>query len=159
MNYGIIVPTLDMNQLAYETISIINREIASGSKDDYRIFFEELVPRCIDPACAVMNITEIFSYDGILISTTLDNTKLSLKTLGNIKRYFYVWDLEFLRNRKDYIDNIQIYRNPNIELIARSNDCAKAIKNYCGRTPSMIMPNFSFQEIKKHMETNNERVA
>jgi hypothetical protein len=159
MNIGIIIPSLDMNQLAYEVISTINRTIAAGDKNDYRIFFEELVPKCIDPICSVMNITEIFSYDGILISTTLDNTKLALKALGNVDRYFYIWDLEFLRNRKDYLNNISVYRNPKTKIIARSNDQATAIKNYCGITPQLIMPNLNFNEIMKVSEKKNERMA
>ena len=156
MNFGIIIPSLDTNQLAYEAITNINKEIIlNKSKDDFRIFFEELSPRCIDCLCAVMNITELFSYTGTLISTNLNNTQLAIKTIGKINKFFYIWDLEFIRNSRNYTQNVSIYRNSNIKLIARSNEHSIAIKNYCGREPELIMPDLSFKMIKKYLENTN----
>ena len=140
MNIGIILNSLDNNQLAVETILSINSEINNQSKDDYRIFFENINLRVFEPTCAVMNISEIFNYTGILISTTLSNTKLALKTTGDIQRIFYVWDLEWLRREKNYLDNLAVYRNPNIKLVTRSADYAQMIQNYTNRAVDLILP-------------------
>lgn len=154
-NIGIILPNLEMNQLAFETIYTINKEIASNNGYDYRIFFEDLSARCIDPMCATMNSSEVHSYDGLLISTTLDNTRTSLKAIGKIERAFFVWDLEFVRNEKNYIENLKIYRDPRIKLIARSEDHAKVLMNYSNRKADLIMPKLSLERIKNEFKRSD----
>lgn len=154
-NIGIILPNLEMSQLSFETIYTINKEIASNNGYDYRIFFEDLSARCIDPMCATMNSSEIHSYDGLLISTTLDNTKASLRTVGKVERVFLVWDLEFIRGQNNYIENIKIYRDPRIKLVARSIDHAKVIANYTNRMADMIMPKLSLERIRNELTRSN----
>lgn len=147
MNIGIILPSLDANQLAFETILSINTILSNGTKNDYRIFFENLSPKIIQPLCSIMNITELWHYNGLLITTTLENTKLAIKAIADTKIVFIVWDLEWLRGHNNYIDNISIYRNPNIILLARSKDHAKIIENYCGRRPNGIIESLNFEEL------------
>lgn len=154
-NIGIILPNLEMNQLAFETIYAINKEIASNNGYDYRIFFEDLSARCIDPMCATMNSSEVHSYDGLLISTTLDNTKTALRAVGKIERVFLVWDLEFVRNPSNYIENMKIYRDPRIKLVARSTDHAKVLANYINRNADMIMPKLSLERIKNELKRSD----
>lgn len=153
-NIGIIINRTSMNQLAYESIYTINKEILTGSEYDYRIFFENLDATCISPMCSVMNISEMYAYDGLIISTTLENSKMSLKTIGDIHRAFLIWDLEFIRNEKNFLDNIRVYRDPRLFLIARSEDAAKAVENYCNRKVNMIMPTLSFSRIKDELTRN-----
>jgi hypothetical protein len=93
--------------------------------------------------CAGMNVSEIWSYSGILISTTIDNTILLSKAAINATKLFYVWDLEWLRDKKDYVYNMQAFRNPQIQLMARSKDHAQAIEKYCNRQVSIVLPNFN----------------
>ena len=144
MNLGIILPSLEMSQLAYETINTINQEIINGSPHSYVIFFEELSTVCVQPLCAVMNISEIWSFDGLLISTTLENTLASLKVTSNMRRAFLLWDCEWLRGRTNYLLNLSILRNPELLLIARSEDCAFELERYANRRPNLIMPQLAF---------------
>ncbi len=148
-NIGIIIPNLANNQLAYETISTINLELINNSKYDYRIFFEDFGPVITNPLCATMNISEIHVYGGLLISTTLNNTVLSLKVPSKLKRAFVVWDAEWKRKSMNFLDAVKVYRDPRLILVARSQDMAKAIENYCNRKPEIIMENFNFSELAK----------
>lgn len=144
MNIGIILPSLGTNQLAFETITTINREIMSGSKHDYRIFFEDLTPRVINPLCAVMNIAEIWNYSGLLITTTLSNTRFASKVVGDVKKVFYVWDLEWLRGKNNFIQNLSVYRDPQFALLTRSEEYAKMIEFYSNRKVNGIMERLAF---------------
>lgn len=147
MNIGVVLHSLDVNQLAYETIFSINKEIEGGSSYDYRIFFENLSTRCLPIKCGIMNISEVWHYNGVLITTTLLNTALTSRVMGNIKRVFWVWDLEWLRGANNYLSNLQVYRNPNILLIARSLEHAQAIEHYANRRVNGIMPEISLKEL------------
>jgi hypothetical protein len=146
-NIGIILPSMEIGQLAYEVITQINSEILAGSECDYRIFFENVSIECVRPMFAVMNISEIWAYSGMLISTTLDNTLFSLKLATDVLRVFYIWDLEWLRNEKNYLHNLSILRHPNLLLIVRSEDCAKELDRYCNRLPNFITPRLSFKDL------------
>lgn len=138
MNIGIILPDLSIGQLAFETITQINNEIASGSKHDYRIFFENISAQCVQPMCGVMNISEIWSFNGLLISTTFDNTIYSLKLKSNVQRAFYLWDLEWLRGNKNYLHNLSILLNPRLSLITKNKETAKELERYSNRQANFI---------------------
>jgi hypothetical protein len=155
MNIGIILPNLEPSQLAFETIYNLNEEIVAGSKHDYRIFFEDLSVRFMNPSCAIMNISEIWHFDGLLVTTTLNNTRLALKTTGNIQRVFYVWDLEWLRGQNDYLHNLSIYRNPNTLLLARSTEHAEAIYNYTNRKVNGVVSDLKLGELADAISTRH----
>lgn len=147
MNIGIILPNLEVNQLAYEIISSINHEILAGGKHDYRVFIENISLFSIRPLCAVMSIPEIWSYSGLLVSTTLDNTEFSLRLTTDVMRVFYIWDMEWLRGQKNYLRNLSILRNPNLVLISRSEDAARELERYSNRRPNMVASRLSLGDL------------
>lgn len=147
MNIGIILPSLGVSQLVFNSIATINHEISNGSKHDYTIFFEQIGHRSLEPNCAVMSTAELWSFRGLLISTTLSNTRLSSRILGDIRRVFLLQDLEWLRQEKDYLSNISILRNLNLTIGVRSMSHSEALFDYSGRKPNFIMPQFNFSEL------------
>lgn len=154
-NCGIILPDMQISQLSYEIITQINSEIISGSPYDYRIFFENISTQCVQPLCAVMNISEIWAYSGILISTTLENTLFSINLKTDCLKFFYLWDLEWLRNKKNYLYNLSILRNPQIKLIVRSKDCAKELERYSNKQANFITDRLSFKTLADHIYEQN----
>lgn len=144
---GIILPHLGSSQLSYFVINQINTHVSQSNKFDFVIFYEDLSPVCIRPLCATMNMNEIWAFDGLLISTNITNALASLKTVNMAKKVFYAFDLEWMRNsRHDIFNNMKVFQDENMGLIARSNYHAKSIEKYSGRKPDVIIPNF-------HMET------
>jgi len=129
---GIIIPALYSQQLVYETCIGIQKAISNQL--DCTIFFEDYAPLMIRPACGLMHVSELYSFNGILISTNLNNTKLALNIPLPSKKIFYIWELEWLKNSKDFIDNNSVYQNPQLELYTRSKSYANAIKNYSNMT-------------------------
>ncbi len=147
MNIGIILPDLSVNQLAFNTIATINHELATGSTNDFTIFFEQLTPRAIEPHCAVMSTSELWHFKGLLITTTLSNTRLSAGILGPIKRVLLLQDLEWLRHEKDYLANVRLLKDLRLAVGVRSMSHSEAMFDYCGRRPTFIMPQFNFSEL------------
>ena len=132
MQVGIIIPKLD-NQLSY----MICKHVNNSNDNIYTVFYEDISPYVIRPKCATMPINEIWSFNGILISTNLRNTLSSLKTINKSKLIFYIWELEFLKGKTNYIENINIYQNHLLKLVTRSEEYAKNVYNYCGIMPSV----------------------
>ena len=108
---GIIIDDLSASQLSYYVIKNINEYL--GSDDcDFVIFFENSSTSILQPEVGTMNINEIWGFDGILISTSVSTTLSMINTFAKAK-YFYVWDLEWLRGQKrQYKKYSDVYTNP-----------------------------------------------
>ena len=157
MKIGLILENTSSSQLAFFAISNMNKFASDNYEDDLVLFFENAVPHVIQPSFACMNSSEIWNFDGVLVSTSVSNTLLSVSAIAPKKRYFYVWDLEWTRPRgKNYEYNISAYSDKDVSLIARSDDHAKAIKNYCNRDVCGIVSNFNLNQLMDVI--NNEQV-
>lgn len=156
MKIGVILEDLGMSQLSYSVISNINKACEHNSENDYIIFFNNMVAPVIPPNCALMNSSEIWSFDGHLIGTSVATTLMALKSINPAKKYFYVWDLEWTRHaqHRQYSQDIPAFRSRGVSLIARSKEHAAAIQNYSNRKVSHIVSDFDIENI--HEVINNE---
>ena len=104
-----------------------------------------------------MAASEVWNFGGVLISTDINTTLTLKKCFAPKKKIFYVWDLEWMRNRmgqtKSFEVLIQAFSDEKIELVARSKDHAKAIENLSNRKVKNIVENFN---IEKLMRITNE---
>ena len=114
--------------------SQLNNEIMKSIHD---IKFKTLI---LNDPCKEPNINipmfnpEYISYaTGEIIAFNIDNAYRIIKSVSSAKKTFYVWDLEWLRGMNNYFYNISVYQN--INLVCRSDDHKKAIKNYCNVEP------------------------
>ena len=148
MKIGLVLEDASSNQLSYYAIRNFNYATNNNNDNDFVVFFENASPSVIQPAFAFMNSSEIWNFDGVLISTTAANTLLSINAIAPKKKFFYVWDLEWARpSGKEFNSMIKAYSNKEVGLIARSDDHAKAIKNYCNRDVCGIVPNFNMDQL------------
>lgn len=146
---GVILPHLGPSQLAFNVVNQINQLSNFNNNFDFMLFFENLVKPCINPNCAAVNANEIWSFEGILISTNINAAIASAKAVNRARNIFYVWDLEWLRGMTDFPFNMQAYRNPNVELVARSQHHVRAIEDYCNRKVSKVIEDINLIEIVK----------
>ena len=100
-----------------------------------------------------MHNLEAWSFDGVLISTNLETTKMMMACIKSTKKFFYVWDLEWIRRKKNYMYNLQAYQN--IELITRSFEYARLLENYCNKKVKAIVPDFNLYGILEYVEKND----
>jgi hypothetical protein len=148
---GIIVPHLGTCQIAHYAVRYINYMLAQTSKFDFVLFYEELVKPRIRPMCASVNISEIWAFDGAIISYNIENTITAINAICPKTKIFYAWDVEWIRPKKNnFLYNMQAYRSPDVKLIARSKSHADAIAKYSNRVPDAIIDNFNLPEIIKH---------
>lgn len=150
MNIGMVLPNLGSSQLSFLTISQAN--VGSGlTNDEFFIFTKNPSEPCVSPAFSCMNISEVIGFKGILFAVDLDGADLIRTVATQSKLVFYVWDLEFLRKKKDFIRNVEIYRDRRLTLVARSQSHANVISNYCNREPDMIVPNFNILAMRERV--------
>lgn len=96
----------------------------------------------------IMHIAEAFEWPGTIVATSLSTLDKMLHFPYSKKKYFYVWDLEWIRLQNKYHKVLAgLYRNPNIELIARSQEHADIIDECWNKKPKLIMENFSWKKL------------
>jgi len=140
---GILVKKVDNSQLGYYVTKAINHIAENFVNTDVVVFAREHVVPPVMPLFSTMPETDIWGYDAPVIATDLETARVLIDSCGPTKKYFYVWDLEWLRlgefSHKQLSD---IYNNEEIELIARSNRHYMIIKE-CWKEPSFVMSDFN----------------
>ena len=132
---GIIVDNLGASQKSFEIINAAN-SFTETNTDCCIIFQNEYIPSCVKPNICCLNSSEIWGYNGCIVSNCLETTRLSLKASSNGPRIFYIWDIFWLRRGQEIYDhNIDILIEPSLLLCCRSNSHANMIENYCNRRP------------------------
>lgn len=146
MKAGILIESLGLSQKAFEIIKEINK---IGSLEDYWdivIFYLDYDRIIIPPLFAMMNITEAYGMDSPLISTSIETTEISLNCIKATKRFFYVFDMEWTHKTYDVDKLLNVYMNPKVELIARSDDHATVIEK-CWKKPAAVIENFNYEKL------------
>lgn len=145
-NLAIALNTLGNNQPAFLAINAVNQLVAKDAPVNFAFFIEDLARYVIRPLCSVMNFAEAWNYSGTIITTNMSQAIAVNRIASDINHVYYVWNLEWLEpNKQDYFYNQKAFQNTT--LIARSNSHAKAIHNYSGNKPQLIVPNFNLEYI------------
>lgn len=127
---GAVIQDFGPSQIAYEFLKSSNGLLSKRLDVSIYGFYENLTKAVMNPIFATMNFTEIFGFDGILITTSALQTHQSLQFPRPSKRIFYSWDIEWVRHKGIGFElQCEIYRNPKIEVWARNQNHASLIEN------------------------------
>lgn len=152
MKLGILLNNLGPTQLAYNAICQANRYAQSGKHSAF-LFYERQVPPCLKLAVASMQIAEAWNFDGVTVATDLSTAIKLAKFPSPRSKFFYVWDLEWLRNGvQPYEAYSSVYRNPSYQLLARSASHRDAIESCWNRKVRAVVDDFSFEELHACIE-------
>ena len=144
---GVVVDDLSASQLSYHVIKNINDHLEE-SDVDFVAFFQNSTASMLPMHFSSMCINEIWSFDGVAIATSVSTVLSISKTFSPKQKYFYVWDLEWCRTKgREFEYIIQAFNKDDIQLIARSKDYAKAIKNYCNKDVVGVVDNFNIKQL------------
>lgn len=145
---AILTKTLGHSQLNYYVTQNLN-VLLKNFDDVYATLFFEMVD--IIPYAhnfPIMHIAEAFEWGGPIIATSLSTLDKMLTFPYSKEKYFYVWDLEWIRlQNKQYKPLCNLYRNPNVQLIARSEEHADIIDECWNVRPKLIMGDFSWKKL------------
>jgi hypothetical protein len=147
-NIGILLNNLGPSQLAYYLIKNGNDFVEDGD-NDLVAFFYEVSPECIRPNFASMNLSEAYSYNGILVATDANSASRILEFPGSTHKFFYVWDLEWAKiQNKQFEDLATVYHNDRLPLIARSKTHFDIIKKIW-KEPIGIVEDVDIRQLHK----------
>ena len=152
--FGIILNNFGVSQLAYFALRNANKFVNEQSDWSVFGFYQNLFPPIIEPQFSLMHSFELYNFGGVLISTDILSTKQSLESFSASRRLFYVWDLEWVRHKKNFGIYEQFYCNPKVELVARSHE-HKVVIDGCWNRNCKVVEDFNFNEFVKKIHNDS----
>jgi len=147
---GIILDNLGPSAAAYLLIRSINEYLLDHDGVSPVLFYHNLTPLCLNVNCSVCTLFEAFSFNGILVSSNLNNASRSLEYIGATSRYFMPIDLEYTKNNQAGYEQLsQIYCNKKLPIIARSENFKSIFELTFGSNVIGVVNDFNFGELVK----------
>lgn len=143
-NLGILINKPGMNQLFLTMVQELSK---LDSDINITVFACDYGPT-LNCSFPVMDIVHAYNYEGILISTDLYTSMILLNTLCPSKRFFYVWDCEYMYMPQTASNMRNIYTNNKIELIARNEFRAKLLEK-TWKKPHSIIEEFNHVKLQE----------
>ncbi len=142
----VITEHLGFSEKNYIIFSEINK-IVSSSLDDVSVAPIDLSNKLMDLNFAVLNVSELSSFqNGLIIGTTVNHAIEMASVYTSSKKLIYLWELDWLFNNYDYEKVYDALTNKKIQLITRSEEHRKAVKILCGRESS-VLQEFELEKI------------
>lgn len=146
MRIGISVNSLGISHLAMVLTEQVNRIGELDKYVDAIIFYHRYDKLLKPPLFAMLQEEEMWGYDAPVVATTLETARTLLFCPKPTKKFFYVWDLEWMYGMFDVEDMAKVYCNPDLHLIARSESHAEIIEQ-CWKKPIDILEDFNNEEL------------
>jgi len=145
--FGIMVNAIDMSQKGFYLVKSLNDIVDNDYHFSPTVFYNEYSKSIdVNRFCALLD-KEAWGYDGPVIATNLETANTLINCPCPKKKFFYVWDLEWLYNTFPYQYLQQLYQG-DLELIARNERHSDIITKYW-KKPIYIMDNFDTKILKK----------
>ncbi len=144
--FGIMVTSINISQSSYFMIYQLNQLLSERFDICPIIFYQEYGLFPLRPQFSMLQDIEAWSFDGPLISTNITTSQTMLNCPRTSKRFFYIWDLEWLYTNQTFSFLSNIYQNPNLQLIAKNKKEAEIITQ-CWKRPVSIIEDFNYQQI------------
>lgn len=141
---GILINSFDISQLR---ISILHNLKRIKDVTPY-VFYNELPEVYLkDLSFAALSSREAYGFNGYTIATCLHTAKQLLQCPCPTKKFFYMWDFEWMKQQYNYNVIQEIYLNDDLTLIARSEYHKKLIDN-CWKQ-SIIVEDFNHEQLTR----------
>ena len=138
----IMLKKLDISQMGFYLCRSVNQILADTYNIDISIYYQNWGKPPIPPRFTMLMEREVFGLQGTVISTDIRTTQHLIRCPGPTKKFFYVWNLEWLAAQTiNYMSLYDIYCNDKIELIARSKSHFDLLSKIW-KEPKYIMEDF-----------------
>jgi hypothetical protein len=137
MNLGIYLPSLSDQDLMKDISESINYGLDNGLLIDASIFFDDISYNSHNVKCGVFNSTELWNFNGVLVTTSLSTTLSALKIVNNIQLYYYYG----LEDRVSPLSLIYLLKEP-LQIICDSEESKYDLYRKTGKSNLEIFQNF-----------------
>jgi hypothetical protein len=147
MKTMICLENISYSQFNHEAIECVNTLSKTSNEELCFATLDQTMP-FMDINTAVFSPMEIDSFNnGVIISHTIKSAELILRCTNNSKKILYIYDLDWMFQPMFFDTIHSVLSDPNLNLVVRSDDHIKPLKNIHRREPIAIMKNFNLENI------------
>ena len=140
---AIVVDNLGLKDLSYFLI----KEINNYKQDlDIIVFNESPYLPPIKPQFAVLQISSLYSYEHTAIATSFKTALRLLSSPSPIRKLFYLWELDWMMGIYQFDQLLNLYNNPQLELLTRTEQQQQIVKNVWDKD-SKVINNFNLEQL------------
>lgn len=147
MKIGILLNDLMLSQRSFYAVKELSKCL-DNVDDSPVIFYLNMSSKVTDIHFAMMNVYNLTHFSGVCLATDLETADILRKSNNRMDRYFYIWDLEWLRSTFNYENVLEVMTDPKLKLIARSEDHKRVIENYTNKEVVGIVEDFNIDQLK-----------
>jgi hypothetical protein len=137
MNLGIYLPSLSDQDLMKDISESINYGLDNGLLMDASVFFDDVSYNSHNVKCGVFNSTELWNFNGVLVTTALSTTLSAFKIVNNIQLYYYYG----LEDRVSPLSLIYLLKEP-LQIICDCEESKHDVYRKTGKRDTEIFKNF-----------------
>lgn len=145
---GILIPHMGRSQFSFQLTRELNLSVINNHALDICVFVENIVQIPFQQYFPIMSMYYAYNYKGPLVATSLTTAKKLINLPLRNQKFFYIWDLEWTQIKdKKYMELAEIYKNEDVNLLARSETHARLIEKAWDRDVLGIVPDFRIKEL------------
>lgn len=153
INVASLLTDLKLSQNSYSMIQEFNN--LSSNNFSPCCFYQNISVPPININFPVLNSYYLPYWKGAVFATNFETADLLINIKGPCKKYFYIFDLEWLRYGLDFKDTTSILTNTELTLVARNYDHAMMIKNYCNIAPRFLLNDWNANQLLEIVQWTN----
>ena len=143
---GVLTDKIQFNQ---QSIFLVKNFNQLNETNNCCIFCNEMHNRPVDVHFNIMQQTKSYCFQGTLITDSLLLTQSLHYNIYTKKKYYYVWNLDWIHLEKLRFSQLKIpFYNNEIELIARSQSHAEVLEQLF-KKPKYIMEDWDWKVLKR----------
>ena len=147
MNLGFYVNTTSDTPLNRDIYNLLNEAVESGVVDDASLFYNEVDYNPMEKKFGTFNSTELWSFNGTLVVTSLNSVPLASGVVNEIKLIYLYTKSEFKRGDLEQLMQI-IGLSKSIPVLAKTEEDKKEFYRLTKQNIP-VMSEFSAGEILK----------
>jgi len=155
MKVNFLADHIGASQLAYYLVEYANHMAESGT-GQVIIFYEQLHRPCRRLLAPAMMMFEAWAQQGVSIATSVPTAARLIDFPGPHRKLFYVWDMAWTINPKRYGPLAELFRSPELTLIARCSDHASVLENNFNVEVPYVFDNFDKEAMLKAIQDDRK---
>jgi hypothetical protein len=150
---GILVGNLGHSQQTFELGKSVNQFVDSNKDVDLCIFCQNILPTIYPINTSIMNLYDIWGYNGVTLASNLEGAKILSKIHGKQRKIFYVYNFEWTHNPHLYYDYMMVAKD--LEIITRTPAHDSMFNNCFNRKSLFTLQEFDLGELWNKLNTKS----
>lgn len=130
MNIGLYLDNIGNQDKMKEIFDFVNSAVIRSDITDISIFYDDVGYNPFNIQCGFFNSTDLWHFNGTLLTTSIETTKNALKIVNSIQT-IYLYDKTEKVNIFALLD---ISQNANVKIVCSNNDSAKELYRLTNKT-------------------------